>query len=55
MAEILENGKVFRNLFVTDLKTIKIPKDFALSIIEYHPQLINKAVTGVTAGGFVIN
>ena len=30
-AEILEKGKVFPNLLVTDLLTMKMPKDFAFS------------------------
>ena len=34
MAEILEKGKVFQNLLVTDLLNMKIPKDFASSIFE---------------------
>ena len=33
-AEILEKGKVFQNLLVTDLLNMKIPKDFASSIFE---------------------
>ena len=33
-AEILEKGKVFQNLLVSDWLNIKIPKDFASSIFE---------------------
>ena len=33
-AEILEKGKVFQNLLVTALLSMKMPKDFASSIFE---------------------
>ena len=33
-AEILEKGKVFPNLLVTDFLNMKIPKDFASSVFE---------------------
>ena len=33
MAKILEKGKVFKNLLVTDLLNVKIPKDFASLIL----------------------
>ena len=32
--EIMEKGKVFQNLIVTDLLNMKLPKDFASSIFE---------------------
>ena len=34
MAEVLKNGKVFLNRFVTGLLNLKIPKNFASSISE---------------------
>ena len=33
-AEILEKGKVFQNSLITDLLSMKMPKDFASSIFE---------------------
>ena len=33
-AEILEKEKVFQNLLVTNLLSMKMPKDFASSIFE---------------------
>ena len=41
-AEIIEKGKVFQKLLVTDLWSMKMPKDFAFSIFAYHPQIFMK-------------
>ena len=36
LERFLENGKVFRNLFDTNLQNMKMPKVFAFSIFEQH-------------------
>ena len=54
-AEILEKGKVFQNLLVTDLLSMKIPKDFASSIFDYHPQFFIKFELVMKVCVFVIS